>query len=353
MPTLTLLQAEGLVVRALTRSRTNVDNARSVARALVAAEADGLKGHGLSRMPMYAAQAKVRKVDGFAHAGRDAAAAGPDRGRCGERLRLSGDRSSRSRAARRRAQRRASPPRRSGGRSHCGAAGHPVERLADAGPGRADVRQHAGRDGAVGRIDGRCSAPIRSRSPVRCPAARRWSSTCRCRRSRAATSWRRSSAARKSPKAGRSMRTASRPPIRTRRSRGTMVPMGDAKGTALALMVELLAAGLTGSNFAAEASSYLDAEGPPSGTGQLIIAFDPAAFGGDAVARFGVLAQSRSRRSPARGCRARGGWRSRTRRSGRADDFRRADEGDRGGVASASCPSFRQARTGSISQSRP
>ena len=73
---------------------------------------------------------------------------------------------------------------------------------------------------------------------------------------------------------------------------GTMVPMGDAKGTALALMVELLAAGLTGSNFAAEASSYLDANGPPSGTGQLIIAFDPTAFGDGALDRFGALAAS-------------------------------------------------------------
>src|SRR4029079_19090155 len=66
MPTLTLVQAEGLVVRTLTRCRTNVDNARSVARALVAAEADGLKGHGLSRVPMYAAQARVKEVDGLA-----------------------------------------------------------------------------------------------------------------------------------------------------------------------------------------------------------------------------------------------------------------------------------------------
>jgi (2R)-3-sulfolactate dehydrogenase (NADP+) len=57
-------------------------------------------------------------------------------------------------------------------------------------------------------------------------------------------------------------------------------------------MVELLAAGLTGSNFAAEASSYLDADGAPSGTGQLIIAFDPAAFGDGAPARFGLLAAS-------------------------------------------------------------
>src|SRR5207244_2998964 len=72
----------------------------------------------------------------------------------------------------------------------------------------------------------------------------------------------------------------------------TMVPAGDAKGTALALMVELLAAGLTGANFAAEASSFLDTKGPPPGVGQLIVAFDPRAFGGDAVARFGLLAAS-------------------------------------------------------------
>ena len=68
-----------------------------------------------------------------------------------------------------------------------------------------------------------------------------------------------------------------------------MLPLGDAKGTALALMVELLAAGLTGANYAAEASSFLDAEGPPPGTGQLIIAIDPAAFPGG-LAHFARLA---------------------------------------------------------------
>jgi (2R)-3-sulfolactate dehydrogenase (NADP+) len=54
-----------------------------------------------------------------------------------------------------------------------------------------------------------------------------------------------------------------------------------------------LAGGLTGSNFAAEASSFLDAEGPPPGTGQLIVAFDPVALGGpDAVMRFATLASA-------------------------------------------------------------
>ena len=54
MPTLTLAEAEDLAVRSLVRCRTREDNARTVARALVAAEADGLKGHGLSRVPTYA-----------------------------------------------------------------------------------------------------------------------------------------------------------------------------------------------------------------------------------------------------------------------------------------------------------
>ena len=65
---------------------------------------------------------------------------------------------------------------------------------------------------------------------------------------------------------------------------GAMLPIGDAKGSALALMVEILAAGLTGSNFGFEASSFLDAEGDSPGVGQLIIAIDPCFFSGDGFA---------------------------------------------------------------------
>jgi (2R)-3-sulfolactate dehydrogenase (NADP+) len=58
-------------------------------------------------------------------------------------------------------------------------------------------------------------------------------------------------------------------------------------------MVELLAAGLTGAIYAADASSFLDDKGPPPGTGQLILALDPVALGGpDALARFGALASA-------------------------------------------------------------
>ena len=61
---------------------------------------------------------------------------------------------------------------------------------------------------------------------------------------------------------------------------GTMLPMGDAKGTALALMVEALAAGLTGASYAADASPFLNADGGPPDTGQLMIAIDPERMGG-------------------------------------------------------------------------
>ena len=47
-------ELEALIAAALVASRTAEANARSVARALAQAEADGQKGHGLSRVPSYA-----------------------------------------------------------------------------------------------------------------------------------------------------------------------------------------------------------------------------------------------------------------------------------------------------------
>lgn len=54
-------------VAVLVASKTAPENARSVAHALVMAEADGLGGHGLMRLPFYAAQAQCGKIDGLAH----------------------------------------------------------------------------------------------------------------------------------------------------------------------------------------------------------------------------------------------------------------------------------------------
>ncbi|WP_299473234.1 Ldh family oxidoreductase [uncultured Roseibium sp.] len=56
---------------------------------------------------------------------------------------------------------------------------------------------------------------------------------------------------------------------------GTMLPIGEAKGTALALLVEILASVMTGASYSQEASSFFKSDGPPPGVGQFLIAMKP------------------------------------------------------------------------------
>jgi (2R)-3-sulfolactate dehydrogenase (NADP+) len=62
---------------------------------------------------------------------------------------------------------------------------------------------------------------------------------------------------------------------------GMMLPFGGAKGAMLALVVELLAAALTGANFGYEAGSFMTEEGERSRIGHLFWAIDPGALAGD------------------------------------------------------------------------
>jgi (2R)-3-sulfolactate dehydrogenase (NADP+) len=198
---LTLAEAHVLVARTLERCRTSPENAASVARALVAAEADGLKGHGLARVPSYAAQAKVGKVDGFATPRTsqprpalvlvDAAAgfAYPA---------LDAARPLLVEAARREGV-AAVAVRRS---HHCGAAGRIAESLAEAGlvalffaNTPAAIASWGGSRGLL--------APTQSPLRVRFRSGRRWSSIFRCRRWRAATPSQRGRRARPFRKDGR------------------------------------------------------------------------------------------------------------------------------------------------------
>lgn len=57
---------------------------------------------------------------------------------------------------------------------------------------------------------------------------------------------------------------------------GSIRPLGGAKGFALGLMVEVLAAGLSGGSWSFESSSFGDNEGGPPDVGQLLIAISPA-----------------------------------------------------------------------------
>jgi (2R)-3-sulfolactate dehydrogenase (NADP+) len=73
--------------------------------------------------------------------------------------------------------------------------------------------------------------------------------------------------------------------------KGTMAPSGGAKGAALAMMVEVFAAALSGAQFSYQASSLFDEHGPPPALGQAIIVIDPnAATGSGTAARMAEMA---------------------------------------------------------------
>jgi (2R)-3-sulfolactate dehydrogenase (NADP+) len=83
---------------------------------------------------------------------------------------------------------------------------------------------------------------------------------------------------------------------------GSMAPFGGAKGANIALLVEVLAAGLTGATLSKDMQPYAIAEGPPPDVGQLFIALDPTAFADGFSARIeglvGTIASDGGARLP-------------------------------------------------------
>ena len=62
---------------------------------------------------------------------------------------------------------------------------------------------------------------------------------------------------------------------------GSMAPAAGHKGSALALLVDIMGGGVTGSSFSFEASGFSGNEGGPPDVGQVILAIDPHATAGD------------------------------------------------------------------------
>ena len=71
--------------------------------------------------------------------------------------------------------------------------------------------------------------------------------------------------------------------------RGSMLPIGEAKGSALALMVEILAATFSGGTQSNEASSFLNSEGGPPGVGQFLLLISPGKNSNSFLARLEKL----------------------------------------------------------------
>lgn len=288
--TLTLAEARGLIKAAFLASRTSEANAIAVADALAGAEALGQTGHGLRRVVSYCAQARSGKVDGhavpeaertapaivridaangFAYPAIDLAIKHLAPVTAEQGIALAGIRRS----------------------HHCGVMGMVVERLADAGfvalmvantPGA--MAPWGGRTPLLGTNPIAFAAPLKEQDPLVVDL-----SLSRVARGKIMAARQKGEPIPEGWALDREGRATTDPDAALA---GTMVPLGEAKGTALALMVEFLAAGLIGANYAYEASSFFDAEGAPPGVGQTIIAISPDSFGdADAVARFSELAE--------------------------------------------------------------
>ncbi|MCR5860088.1 Ldh family oxidoreductase [Mesorhizobium sp. J428] len=283
--------AHALVAAALTASDTSIENAGLVADALVGAELVGQVGHGLRRVAAYAAQARAGKVDGHAvpklirtrpsavHVDAGTGFAYPAFDLAGRELRDMARMQGIAAAGIVRSH-------------HAGVTGLVVEALADAG---LIALMLANAPASISPWGGR--TPLYGTNPIAfaCPVEGTFPIVIDLSLSKVARGKIMAAEQKGEPiPEGWALDRDGRPTTDASAAMaGTMVPVGDAKGTALALMVELLAAGLTGANYAYEQTSFFDAEGGPPGSGQTIIAIDPQAFGGvRALSRFAEMAEA-------------------------------------------------------------
>jgi len=277
-----------LIRSALERSNVSPDNAGSVANALLAAELTGQGGHGLRRVASYAAQAACGKVDGHARPHLEqkkpgAALVDAANGFAYPALDLALDWL--PQAARSQGIAIAGITR----SHHCGVAGVAVEALADkqliglmVANTPAAMAPWGGSKAILGTNPIAFAVPVPGSDPI----------TIDISLSKVARGKIMAARQQKQPiPEGWALDSNGQPTNDPEAAiNGTMAPMGDAKGTVLALMVELLSAGLTGAHYSYEQSSFLNADGPPPGSGQTLIAIDPAAFGDHALPRFAAMA---------------------------------------------------------------
>ncbi|MEX0384247.1 Ldh family oxidoreductase [Spiribacter pallidus] len=268
--------ATSLATRALENSGVSPANAKAVTNALIAAEIDGIPSHGLSRVAYYAAQAASGKVDGQAVAsltskgsvinvdagtGFAFAAIQKGLGPLVEQARASG-----------------LAALSVGNSHHFGVAGHHVEAIADHGlvglgfgNSPAAIAPWGGNRPLFG-TDPIAFASPRANGPSLVvdlsvsKIARGKIMMAHNRGEAIPDDWALDAEGQPTRDAGEAMK-------------GSLRPIGDAKGSSLALMVELLTAGLSHSAFGYEASSLFSPEGDPPRLGQLFLAIDPAFFG--------------------------------------------------------------------------
>ncbi|MDI3308018.1 MAG: Ldh family oxidoreductase [Acetobacteraceae bacterium] len=278
MPRLSMAAAEDLVRRALTAAGAAPAMAAATARTLVAAEAQGQAGHGLSRVPQYAAFLRNGRADGQAVpavvAERGGAALVDARhGLAYPALDLA------VAEAARRAQAHGVAFIGITNSHHSGAMGLPVAALAEQGlvalaftnsPSAMPVP--GGRRPLLGTNPVAAAFPRRGADPLVIDLA--LSEVARGKIMVAAKEGR-------PIPLGWAIDAEGNPTTDPNAAlSGAMLAMGGTKGALLALVVELLCCALTGAAFGFEADSFFVDEGNRPRLGQAVLAVDPGALAG-------------------------------------------------------------------------
>ncbi len=280
--TLDIAAAERLAEAALIAHGVAAAQVNPTATALVAADRDGLASHGLARLPYYLAQIRSGKVvaDATPSVVRDGAVVRVDAGHGLSFPAVAEGCAMGAEVARAQGVAVVSVTR----SHHFGVAGQPVERLA--------------RDGLIAMALSNSPAamapwggavPLYGTNPIAFAAPRAGADPLLIDLSLSHVARGKVMIAQKKgapiPE-GWALDAAGQPTTDPDAAMaGTMVPAGAAKGAALALMVELLTAGLAGANYAFEASSMFDDKGPPPSLAHFLLVLDPARFAGDFAAR--------------------------------------------------------------------
>jgi (2R)-3-sulfolactate dehydrogenase (NADP+) len=275
---LTLEEAETLARAALAAAGASAEMAAATARALVAAEAAGQAGHGLSRVPQYAAFLRNGRADGAArprivNERGGAVLVDARHGLAYPALAL--------------AEAEAAWRARAHGVAfagvtnshHSGAMGLPVARLAERGlvalaftNSPAAMPVPGGRRPLMGTNPVAAAFPRHGAAPLVVDMA--LTEVARGRIMLAAKE------GRPIPE-GWALDAEGRPTTDPQAAlSGAMLAMGGAKGALLAMVVELLCCALTGAAFGFEADSFFADEGNRPRLGQAILAVDPGALGG-------------------------------------------------------------------------
>ncbi|MES0868774.1 Ldh family oxidoreductase [Pseudovibrio sp. SCP19] len=279
---LTLQEARKLTIDALSANKTDPAVAEIVGQALVNAEVDGQGGHGLSRIPSYTAQTRTGKVDGYAKP--EAELITPVVQRIDAKfgfaypaievalpfLKEASAKNGLSLSAIRHSH-------------HFGQAGAHCERLARDGMvafifgnGPKAIAAYGGKNPMFGTNPIAFAAPNADGEPLVIDLA-----LSRVARGKIMAAQRTGNTIPEGWALNEEGQPTTDPDAALA---GTMIPIGEAKGAALAMMIEILAAGLCGTAFGFEASSLFSGEGDAPNLGQVILAINADLVSGGSFA---------------------------------------------------------------------